>query len=548
MAIGIASKAGAPPARGGFAGHGARVGIVLALSAFQFVTISWLFDFGNDVPRWSNPVFLLRQLILTGIIALVGFVLIEWPRRYQLLAQWQAADGSGRLPRSLLANGVLFAVLAVATVLLTRADSANGPNPPWHWFYAYSVLLCATGATLALIYAPVRFWIEIARTHCLTLAVAAAVALVVQLASIEAQQGWNGLAWAALAVSFELLAPIDPSAYVDYATQRIGTRQFWVTIDASCSGYEGVALVTMFLAIYMVVFRRMLRFPAALALLPIGILTVWLLNSVRIAVLVLIGGYVSPDIALKGFHSQAGWLSFLAVTIAIMALAHHAPAFNREARALAPTNTADRQALALLAPFMALMLGHIAMAAAAPHSEWLIAVKLAFVALALLAFRDVYRQLRSTICPIAIMAGAVLGVVWILTEPVASERAMKLTEFLSAQPPVLLALWLTMRAVVAAVLVPIAEELAFRGFLYGFIARRGPITLAPAQLSVAAIIVTSLLFGVLHERWLAGAFAGVAFSLIMLRRGQLYDAIIAHIAANAVIVGWAIAAQRWSLL
>jgi membrane protease YdiL (CAAX protease family) len=57
-----------------------------------------------------------------------------------------------------------------------------------------------------------------------------------------------------------------------------------------------------------------------------------------------------------------------------------------------------------------------------------------------------------------------------------------------------------------------------------------------------------VLFGLMHDRWLAAALAGALYAMLMCRRGRLSDAIAAHMATNAVIFGWAIAAGQWSLL
>jgi exosortase/archaeosortase family protein len=51
-----------------------------------------------------------------------------------------------------------------------------------------------------------------------------------------------------------------------------------------------------------------LRFPQAFVLLPVGILVIWLFNVVRITLLLLFGTYVSPQIALAGYHSASGWI------------------------------------------------------------------------------------------------------------------------------------------------------------------------------------------------------------------------------------------------
>jgi CAAX prenyl protease-like protein len=95
-------------------------------------------------------------------------------------------------------------------------------------------------------------------------------------------------------------------------------------------------------------------------------------------------------------------------------------------------------------------------------------------------------------------------------------------------------------------MVPIAEELAFRGLLHRWLISRRFDTVAFAQFSWLAFVVSSLLFGFMHQRWIAGALAGAVFALVMYRSGRLSDAIAAHMAANAVVLHWAIAVRNWA--
>ena len=77
-------------------------------------------------------------------------------------------------------------------------------------------------------------------------------------------------------------------------------------------------------------------------------------------------------------------------------------------------------------------------------------------------------------------------------------------------------------------MVPIAEELAFRGLLHRWLISRRFETVAFAQFSWLALVVSSLLFGFMHQRWIAGALAGAVFALVMYRSGRLSDAIAAQ--------------------
>ena len=60
-------------------------------------------------------------------------------------------------------------------------------------------------------------------------------------------------------------------------------------------------------------------------------------------------------------------------------------------------------------------------------------------------------------------------------------------------------------------------------------------------------MLTSVLFGLLHERWLAGSLAGMGYALALYRRGQLGDAVIAHMTTNALIAIFVLTQAKWSL-
>jgi exosortase E/protease (VPEID-CTERM system) len=384
--------------------------------------------------------------------------------------------------------------------------------------------------------------------HRLEMAMAVVLGLVVMLAGRLAKTGWEDLASATLLVSYRLLSLFEAHVRVDYDARLLGVGDFDVYIYETCSGYEGIGLLTVFLGLFLWVFRRSLLFPNAFALLPIGIGAIWLLNSARIAALVSLGAHVSPEVAVSGFHSQAGWIAFLFVTIGIMAIAPRLAAFGISGRhAVGERSASDRIMLAFLAPFMALMAANIVMAASAPYDTWLYGFKVAVVGVCLWAFRDIYLGIIAKVGPVALACGAIVAALWIVTAP-AGDQGSGIAAWIAAQPVWAVVVWLTIRAIGSIVMVPIAEELAFRGLLHRWLISRRFETVGFAQFSWPAFIASSLLFGLMHQRWIEGALAGAVFALLMYRSGRLSDPIAAHMAANAVIVAWAIAAQNWSLL
>jgi exosortase/archaeosortase family protein len=81
-------------------------------------------------------------------------------------------------------------------------------------------------------------------------------------------------------------------------------------------GYQGLGLMLLFLSAHMYLGRQELRFPNVLLLIPVALVAIWLLNVVRIALLMVIGASWSPDIAVGGFHAGAGWLNLTLVALA----------------------------------------------------------------------------------------------------------------------------------------------------------------------------------------------------------------------------------------
>lgn len=82
---------------------------------------------------------------------------------------------------------------------------------------------------------------------------------------------------------------------------------------------------------------------------------------------------------------------------------------------------------------------------------------------------------------------------------------------------------------VGAVLVPIAEEILFRGVLFAGLRRLcGPIP---------AAILSSALFGRLHDEFWFPALLGLVFSLLYHRTGTLWTSIGSHILVNSVTLG-----------
>jgi exosortase E/protease (VPEID-CTERM system) len=289
-----------------------------------------------------------------------------------------------------------------------------------------------------------------------------------------------------------------------------------------------------------------LRFPHAFLLFPIGLISIWIFNSVRIAALVSIGAHLAPQVAIQGFHSQGGWITFLLVTISIMVLARRST-YLATAASRRPTTRSRSSVSAYLVPFCALMMSSVILAAAAPNDPPLYPLKIVLVGLAVWFYRDVYRSHRWSISPEAILAGLIVGAAWIASDPGPGEGA-GLELWLAGQTAYVMIAWLGLRMLGSVVLVPLAEEMAFRGFLYRWLVSRNFEAVPFGHFAFIPLVASSVMFGALHQRWLAAGLSSVVFTLVMWRTHRLSSAIVAHAVANATICVWAIGFRQWSLL
>jgi CAAX prenyl protease-like protein len=131
---------------------------------------------------------------------------------------------------------------------------------------------------------------------------------------------------------------------------------------------------------------------------------------------------------------------------------------------------------------------------------------------------------------------------------VADIEDQSLASGLSSLSPFIRTAWLLFRVALVVIAVSIAEELAFRGFLIRRLVQRDFASLNPTAYTVPAVLISSLLFGPLHEtRWLAGTVAGLIYAVAFLRRGRIGGAAIAHATSNAWLALWVLWSGNWSL-
>ena len=334
---------------------------------------------------------------------------------------------------------------------------------------------------------------------------------------------------------FGVEAIAKPTEYV------LSSNSFSIRIAPACSGVEGFALTTLFFVCYFYAFKEHLRFPNVWVLLPIGLLFSWALNVVRIAALFSIGTNGNPELAVNGFHSHAGWLTFSILAFAIIGVSTSVPWFRRGNTA--PQPLLEDWTAARTLPFAAFMGAALLLSTFTVTPDLWYFAKVVAISSVLATFLPVYRtRLVWRIDTFAVVAGIAIGLLWIAFGFQDQSRAFALDTALASLPLSLWLGWVLVRLIGTIALVPVAEELFFRGYLLDRFSHNGEAT------RVIGLLLSTGLFAVMHERWALAGCAGLVYGLLYLRSSRVTDSIVAHSASNAIIGFYALATAQWSLI
>ena len=263
-----------------------------------------------------------------------------------------------------------------------------------------------------------------------------------------------------------------------------------------------------------------------------------------------IGHFVSPQLAQTGFHSQMGWIAFNAIGLGLVLVARRIPWFSSADRLEAAGTTASDTSAAHLVPLMILIASMMLTGAVTSGFDWLYPLRFLATAAVLIWYRRDYLKMSWTPSWWAVVAGVVVFAVWMALEPRGSSvvaAGRELAANVTGLGRLGAALWIAGRIAGSVVTVPIAEELAFRGYLTRRLIAADFESVPPGRFAWPAFLLSSVLFGLLHGRWVAGTLAGLLYALVYYRRGRIGEAVAAHATTNALIAAFVLTTGAWSL-
>lgn len=97
----------------------------------------------------------------------------------------------------------------------------------------------------------------------------------------------------------------------------------------------------------------------------------------------------------------------------------------------------------------------------------------------------------------------------------------------------------------SAFVIAVIEEYFFRGFLYRWLRERDFLRVNLAHYDRHAFWIVVLVFGLEHDRWLAGMAAGAVYGWLAVRRGRLAPPIIAHVTTNLALGMYVILSDQY---
>jgi exosortase E/protease (VPEID-CTERM system) len=545
-----------------------RIGLVAAVLTVETLLLSYLIQrtpldsitgaarVVRDAQHWFFRFIIVYAVSLTMLAYLRGASARPAdslpPSDASLRMTWTAVHVLLMVPFTILSAGLYSGTLTLPFAVVAVA---------WH--------ACAFAAALALLVAvaPLTHWTRAVRRSGILPFYALIAAATAVLAIQASQQMWESTAKLTFRLVLLALRPLLPTLQSDFSTMTLSTDRFAVSISEKCSGLEGVGLMLAFCATWLWYFRREYYFPRALAIIPAAAVLVFVLNALRIAALIVIGDAGYPGVAAVGFHSQAGWIAFNLVALGVAVLAKHSSWLHRSAAASAATAgedaspaatvSADHQpratasgenpTAAYLMPLLAILAAGMIAHALSAGFDLLYPLRCVAAVAVLWMYRRSYAALDWRVSWRGPAVGMLIAGIWLvfahfLTAPSAMPEALSLL------PAPLRAAWIGSRLLAATVTVPIAEELAYRGYVLRRLVNSDFQSVKFQDIRWPALAVCAVLFGITHgTMWLPAILAGLAYGAITIRTGRIGEAVVAHATTNALLAASVLLFDQWQL-
>jgi|SRR5579864_2874574 len=216
---------------------------------------------------------------------------------------------------------------------------------------------------------------------------------------------------------------------------------------------------------------------------------------------------------------------------------------------MAPT-TGRNATVAYVAPFLI----YVGMMAIPLAPEWLWPIRFAVVLAVILLVSRPFLSLRPSHAWASIGIGIAVFLIWIGPDVLFGYRHHWLFEnFLFSRAASSLApslqhdyFFLSIRVLSSVLLVPVLEELFWRGWLLRWLIRTDFVKVPLGTYQAASFWVVALLFASEHgPYWEVGLLAGIIYNWWIVRTKNLADCMLAHAVTNGILAVYVLAAGQW---
>ncbi len=274
---------------------GARAAIWVGI---VFWLIPWLL--GYFAPR-ERLIFNNNIGPLFALAVLVIFVIYH---RDQILKK------SKRGWRDLVAFGALGVMLVVISLVINLSYSHQSSALARTLFF---LLPQACVAMAAFSFAVALLGKSIFARNIRALLIALVVGIPYVSFSLLARQLWPYLSGLVMFANEALLSLIGN---VSAAGTTLVFENFSVVIGEACSGLDSAIMFTgVYIFVLLLDWKRLNR-EMLYWLFPIGLAGMFLMNILRVSILMVVGAYWSPELSMSLFHDNAGWVLFVLYVLA----------------------------------------------------------------------------------------------------------------------------------------------------------------------------------------------------------------------------------------
>jgi CAAX prenyl protease-like protein len=181
-------------------------------------------------------------------------------------------------------------------------------------------------------------------------------------------------------------------------------------------------------------------------------------------------------------------------------------------------------------------------------------LRVACVSLLILTVSRGYFSLRPSRPLASVLLGAAVFLIWVAPDILFGYRHSwpfenAIMGKAQASIPVALrrnVLFIVLRATSSAVLVPILEELFWRGWMMRWLIQPDFRKVAFGAYTATSFWTVALLFGSEHGPfWEVGIIAGLAYNWWAIRTRNLADCILAHAVTNAILSAYVLLTDQW---